>query len=188
MFRNWRRLPRGGGCPKYADYTGNACLLGRLYTVYPSATNQPPAATIFQGTGGNIASFFNETVVGPTPTTTTYTGPTTEPYLNGVTLSATLVLGGTSIPVVGQTITFTLGSQGCTGTTNSSGRASCSITSLTQVPGNYTVDIPVFAGMGNYQASSDSEPFVIRERPRQPPTRALLPRNTTTSLLFRLRS
>jgi hypothetical protein len=146
----------GGGCPKYADYTGNACLLGRLYNAWPSATNQPGAAP----TGGNIVSFFAETVVGSTGTTTTYTGPSTGEYNHSVTLSATLYLSGTAVPLpAGQTITFTLGAQGCLGSTNASGVASCSFT-INQIPGPYTVQAS-FVASGNYQASSDSEPFTI---------------------------
>ncbi len=145
----------GSGCPKYADYTGNACVLGRLYNVWPSATNQPGAVSTF----GNINSFFAETVVAPTATTTTYTGPVMGPYLSNVTLSATLTLTGTSVPVTGQTITFTLGTASCMAATSSSGVAACNV-ALTQPPGFYTVKAN-FAGSGNYSASMDSKAFTI---------------------------
>jgi hypothetical protein len=149
-----------GGCPKYADYTGSACLLGRFYTAWASATNQPGAINTI-----GISSFFVETVVAPTPTTTTYTGDLAQDYHDVANLSATLVLKGTSIPVVGQTISFTLGTQGCGPvSTNAAGVASCTIT-LNQVPtagggGPYTVTAS-FAGSGNYQSSSDSKAFTI---------------------------
>ncbi len=87
-----------------------------------------------------------------TSTTLTYTGDTTGDYHDTANLSATLVLQGTSIPVTGQLITLTLGAQNCSGTTNTSGIASCSLT-LNQVPGPYTVAAS-FAGSGNYLASS----------------------------------
>jgi hypothetical protein len=147
----------GGGCPKYADYTGNACLLGRLYNAWPSATDQPGAASA----GGHIVSFFQETVVSSTGTTTTYTGDTSGLYGNNANLSASLVLQGTSVPVVGQTITFTLGTASCNNATNTSGIASCSV-ALTQTPGPYTVTA-TFAGAGNYQSSSDSHSFAINQ-------------------------
>jgi hypothetical protein len=35
----------GGGCPKYGDYNGNACMLGRLYTGWASATPPPGVAS-----------------------------------------------------------------------------------------------------------------------------------------------
>jgi len=148
----------GGGCPKYADYTGNACLLGRLYNAWPSATDQPGATTA----GGNITSFFVETVVGPTGTMTTYTGPVSGEYNYSVTLAAALDLSGTAIPVAGQTMAFTLGSQGCPSpTTDAAGVALCTFT-INQVPGSYTVDAS-FAGAGNYGASSASQPFTINK-------------------------
>lgn len=145
----------GGGCPKYADYTGNAALLGRFYAAWPSATNEPGAT----GTSGNINLFFSEIVVGPTDTTTTYTGATSGAIGSSANLSATLVLKGTAIPVAGQTISFTLGTQSCMGVTNSSGVASCSIV-LNQPPGSYTVTA-TFTTSGNYNGSSDSKPFTI---------------------------
>ncbi len=147
----------GSGCPKYADYTGNAAVLGRFYTAYPSATSQPGATA----TGGNINTFFSLAVVGPTDTTTTYTGDTSDPAGSTANVSATLVLKGTAVPVVSQTIMFTIGSQNCSGTTDSTGSASCSI-NLTQPGGAYTVTAN-FAGAGNYNASSDSVPFSINK-------------------------
>ncbi len=38
----------GGGCPRYGDYNGNACMLGNLYSSWGSATSYPgitPAST-----------------------------------------------------------------------------------------------------------------------------------------------
>ena len=48
-----------GGCPKYGDYTGNACIAGRLYTVFGSATSQPVATP----TGGSIDLFISQKLV-----------------------------------------------------------------------------------------------------------------------------
>jgi Bacterial Ig-like domain (group 3) len=138
----------GNSNPKYGDYVGNACILGRLYTVF--------------GTGAGVAvinNVFQSFVVGSTPTTLTYTGATTGDYHDSVTLSATLTLSGTSAGVAGQTITFTLGSQSCTATTSAAGAASCDLT-LNQIPGPYTVNAS-FAGAGNYQASNASTSFTI---------------------------
>jgi hypothetical protein len=103
-------------------------------------------------------------VVRPAPptvvaTTTRYTGETTQNDHDISNLSATLVVQGTSAPIPGQTITFTLGTQSCAGTTGASGVAACSIT-LNQAPGSYTVRAS-FAGSANQQASSDSRGFTI---------------------------
>jgi len=92
-------------------------------------------------------------------TATRYTGDTTRNYHDIANLSATLTVQGTSVPIPGQTITFTLGTQSCAGTTGATGVAACSIV-LNQVPGFYTVNAS-FAGSGNQQASGDSRGFTI---------------------------
>jgi len=92
-------------------------------------------------------------------TTTRYTGETTQNFHDIANVSATLVEQGTSTPIPGQTITFTLGTQSCAGATGASGVAACSIT-LNQAPGSYTVTAS-FAGSANQQASSDSRGFTI---------------------------
>jgi hypothetical protein len=141
----------GNGAVKYGDYNGNACVLGRLYTVFSSSAGQPVT--------GAPRNFFNSFVVCSTPTTLTYTGATTADFHDPATLSATLTLSGTSSGVANQTITFTIGTQNCPGTTDASGAASCNLT-LNQIPGPYTVEAK-FAGAGLYQASSASAPFTI---------------------------
>src|SRR5438132_9167658 len=97
----------GNGAVKYGDYNGNACVLGRLYTVFSSSAGQPVT--------GAPRNFFNSFVVSSTPTVLTYTGATSGDFHDPVTLSAVLTLSGTSAPVTGQTITFTIGTQSCTG-------------------------------------------------------------------------
>jgi len=92
-------------------------------------------------------------------TTTRYTGETTQNFHDIANVSATMVEQGTSTPIPGQTITFTLGTQSCAGTTGATGVAACSIV-LNQVPGSYTVSAS-FAGSGNQQASSASAGFTI---------------------------
>lgn len=93
------------------------------------------------------------------PTTTSYTGDTTGDYHDTVTLSAELDDAGTSAPLASKTVSFTLGSQSCSGVTDGLGVASCTLT-LSQVPGPYTVTAS-FAGDGVYGASSDTQPFTI---------------------------
>jgi hypothetical protein len=138
----------GNSNPKYGDYNGNACVLGRLYTAFSSSAGLT-----------NIRNFFNAFVVASTPTTITYTGATTADFHDPASLSATLTLSGTTSPVAGQTITFTIGTQSCTGVTNAAGVAQCTLV-LNQVPGPYTVTAS-FAGAGLFQASSASAPFTI---------------------------
>jgi hypothetical protein len=143
----------GNGAVKYGDYNGNACILGRLYTLFSSSAGQ--AVT------GAPLNYFQSFVVNSTPTVTSYTGPTTGVFDDVVNLTATLTLSGTTIGIAGQTLKLSVGSQNCTtGLTTSSGAAGCSLT-LNQVPGPYTVTA-TFATSGNYQASSVSPlPFTI---------------------------
>ena len=151
-------LPNGTGFgPKYGDYNGNACGLGRLHTVFASGVSPSGAAL-----GTNVVNnFFNSFVVTSTPTTLTYTGATTGDFDDSATTSATLTLSGTSSPLAGQTITFTIGTQSCSAVTNAAGVASCSPPIvLNQIPGSYTVTAS-FAVSGLFQASSASAPFTI---------------------------
>jgi hypothetical protein len=134
--------------PKYGDYNGNACALGRMYTVFASGAGLT-----------SVRDFFQSFVVASTPTTVTYTGATSADFHDPANLSATLTLSGTTSPVAGQTITFTIGTQSCTGVTNATGVAQCTLV-LNQVPGPYTVTAS-FAGAGLFQASSASAPFTI---------------------------
>jgi hypothetical protein len=95
----------------------------------------------------------------PRATTLKYTGMTTQDYHDPATLSAVLTDPATSMPVPGATVNFTLGSQGCTATTDITGTAACTIV-LNQVPGSYTVNAS-YAGNGLLLGSSDSVPFTI---------------------------
>ena len=108
---------------------------------------------------GLTASVVHQVVVGTRPTVTTYTGDVTGDYHDQVTLSATLDDAETSGPLSGQTLSFTLGSQSCSGVTDAFGFASCDLV-LNQVPGGYTVTAS-FAGDSVYAPSSDSTPFEI---------------------------
>lgn len=98
---------------------------------------------------------------GPLATTTVYTGATSGDYGTVATLSAVLTdqIGG--LGLLGKTLTFTLGSQHCTGVTNASGTASCALT-LNQSPGLYPVNAS-FAGDSNYKASAATTGFTINK-------------------------
>ncbi|TML35599.1 MAG: PKD domain-containing protein [Actinobacteria bacterium] len=106
---------------------------------------------------GLTASVVHQVVVVQRPTVTTYTGATTGDYHDTVTLSGTLDDAATAGPLAGETLSFTLGAQGCSGVTDVFGFASCDVL-LNQVPGSYTVTAS-FTGDSVYGASSDSTPF-----------------------------
>jgi hypothetical protein len=92
-----------------------------------------------------------------------YTG-VTGPVLDGstVTLSGTLLEDGTT-GIAGRTVTFTLGSGGsaqtCTGVTDGTGSAGCSIT-VNQAPGTTPIAAE-FAGDAFYLASTASSSVVV---------------------------
>src|SRR5262249_27081233 len=97
-------------------------------------------------------------------TTLTYTGDTTADFHDPANLSAILKVTTSGAPIAGALVVFTLGTQGCSATTNASGIASCAIASLNQVPGPYTV-MASFAGgtvtTVSYLPAFDSKPFTI---------------------------
>ncbi len=94
------------------------------------------------------------------PTTVTYTGPTTGDYDDLVTLSGTLTDNSDSKGIGGEALTFTLGAESCTATTDSSGAASCSVTPLDK-PGPYTVSVSFAGDEPTYEPSSASAAFSV---------------------------
>jgi len=95
----------------------------------------------------------------------TASSPTVIPNGHPATFSATLLEDGTTPPVpFGQTVIVTLGTgitaQTCSGTTNATGLATCTIASVNQPlgPGNVTAK---FAGDAYYLPSSASEPVIL---------------------------
>jgi hypothetical protein len=94
----------------------------------------------------------------------TYTGPSSDDYHDGVSVSAKLLDPSfeTPKPIAGASITFKLGasaSDTCTASTDTSGVASCTITP-TQLPGQYEV-VADFAGDTTYQPAADKHSFMI---------------------------
>jgi hypothetical protein len=166
----------GGGGPKYGDYTGNACGLGRLFTVFSSGF-----------TAGITDNFFNSFVVTPTPTALTFSGVTTGDFDDLVTLSGTLTLSGTSSGVPGQQVTFHVGGQNCPQLTDGTGTVKCLFTP-NQPPGSYPITV-TFAGSGNFQPSSQpGGTFVItkEETLMTPLSQSLISRGGTESFSARL--
>ncbi len=89
----------------------------------------------------------------------TFTGVLTSSPSKAVTLAAKLTddLGR---PLAGKTVSFTLGSQGCTGATGANGTVSCTISKLNQKPGKYTLNAQ-FAGDTNYVAVGINGVFTV---------------------------
>ncbi len=87
-------------------------------------------------------------------TTTAYTGPTVVAQNLPVTLKGRLLEDGTTAPSpFGQTLTLSVGSQSCTGLTDSAGNAQCTIANVTVPQGPVTFKAG-FAGDTYYLPSS----------------------------------
>ena len=99
---------------------------------------------------------------GTLTTTLSYTGGQTVQYGSSVSLAAGLRVG--NAVVSGRTITFTIGTQSVTATTNNNGNASATLV-INQAPGTGYHVYASFAGDGTYRSSSDNtHNFTITRR------------------------
>jgi hypothetical protein len=109
------------------------------------------------------AAQYNTTIDNPCfpgvrTTRTTYDGQTTQDFHDPALLGAT-VRDLDNAPVAGVTVDFTLGSQTCSGVTNSAGRATCTI--VINQPAGATTVTANFAGDAANRPSSASAAFTI---------------------------
>jgi hypothetical protein len=115
------------------------------------------AAAVSGSTTSTIDGIFFRTL---TATTLTYDGATTGDFNDAVTISATLRDATTNAPISGQPIKFVLaGLETCTGITNASGKANCSITP-TEAAGTYTLTAG-FSSTAELQGSTTAVNFVV---------------------------
>lgn len=144
------------GCDGVTDAFGKARC---SFTINQNPGSYTLTAT-YDGDATRIGSTTTRTFTVTTEETSLkYTGDTTADYHDTANLSAVLTDPDGGAPIAGKQIDFTLGSQGCSATTDGTGRAACSIV-LNQLPGPYTVTA-TFAGDARYKASSTSTPFTI---------------------------
>ena len=96
----------------------------------------------------------------------TYAGDSNADFNDAVAFAGNLVVQGTSAPIPGAPVTFTLGSQSCPATTDAAGHASCSliINQDPPGPGNVTAS---FAGDTAYNSASGSSSFTINKEESQ---------------------
>ncbi|MEY9844277.1 putative repeat protein (TIGR01451 family) [Streptacidiphilus sp. BW17] len=97
------------------------------------------------------------TTPGKIPTSVKYTGAVTADYHDAFTASGNV--SGQGSPVSGGSVTFKLGGASCTGTTDSSGNASCSLTPVDPA-GTVTLQA-AYAGDATHEASSTTTSFTI---------------------------
>ncbi|MET8243782.1 choice-of-anchor P family protein [Streptomyces sp. NPDC005202] len=141
----------------YGDYSGLAYEHGSFYPFWADNSNSTGDNPDGAGSSFDMYTARVQLVKPPTASKLTYTGATTADYHDAFTASAQLTAGGS--PVSGADVDFTLGSQSCTGTTDASGTASCSLTPQ-DVPGTTTITAS-FAGNATTAPSSTSVPFTI---------------------------
>jgi hypothetical protein len=94
-------------------------------------------------------------------TALTYTGDTSADFNDVAHLSATLTdtTASPAVAIPNETITLSLGTQSCTGITDATGAAACTVMP-NLAAGNYTV-MASFAGDSSFLASSASAPFTV---------------------------
>ena len=153
-------------CPATTDGSGNASC-----SLTPHVTGTQNIVASFVGDTDYLASSDTQSfAITPEETTMNYTGPTVIlAGASGAKLTATLVEdgsndndgdGGSPGPIPAQTVTLSVGSQSCTGTTDPSGGVTCTIPSVTVPLGPETVKA-VFAGNAYYQPASDSKSAIV---------------------------
>jgi hypothetical protein len=102
------------------------------------------------------------------PTKITYSGDTSGDYNDPVTFTATLVDDGSPTsftkgnPLPGEQLTFTLGAEHCSATTDASGKATCQVTPLDN-PGPYSVVVSFGGDEPTYEASMTSAAFTLNK-------------------------
>jgi hypothetical protein len=147
----------------YGDYSKVAYVDGFMYPVWSDNSNS---------TGDNPAlthhafdTYIAVVVVTKHATSVAYSGATSIHFNDAATLSATLTDTTAGAVLPGQTLKFTIGTQNCTGTTDGSGVASCTITP-NQHPGPYTVVVD-YLGDSQHANSTQSTPFTIQKEDTQ---------------------
>jgi hypothetical protein len=138
---------------------------GNTWSVLPGSEMIPAVSSFFFDEVQNdvMASSYGRGLwkldLTASATTIVYTGDTSADYHDIANVSATLTDNNSGLPVPAATLSFTIGSQSCTATTDASGHAACSIL-LNQIPGSTTV-VASFAGSGLELPSQVSVPFTI---------------------------
>lgn len=157
-----------GSAPRDTQLDGLTVVLTCTVPVTPAAPNHIKLA--IADTGDSIYdsavflqadSFTTEPPPTAHATTTTYGGGTSVQYSDPLAVSGTLVdtTADPDAPVPGKSLSFGLGSQSTSGTTDAAGQATSSIT-VDQAPGPYPMATS-FAGDTGFLASADSDAVTV---------------------------
>jgi hypothetical protein len=116
---------------------------------------------VVKGSCGDATSTPATLTVTKRPTVITYTGDDNEQYSDQQTLTATLSDQETNTVLASQPVSFTLGTQSVATATDATGTATSTL-NMYQDAGAYNV-VSSFAGDNTYAASSDTDPFTIKQ-------------------------
>ncbi len=118
---------------------------------------------VFTSSSSNFHNSTGSTsqVVNKARTVLGYDGAVSADFNDAVVLSGRLTRADNAAPIVGQTITFTMGAESCSQLTDANGEAACTITP-SEAAGPFTVAAS-FAGDGNYLASADGKAFTVTQ-------------------------
>lgn len=144
------------GCAATTDATGTATCQLTLSQMLGAVT----ASAIFASDGFYRTASASVQARVHADTRIAYAGPTTADYHDVVTLLGRLtdVTDG-GVPVSGRSLTFSLGSQSCTGVSDATGVAACAITP-TAARGTYTLTAR-FDADAAYNGSTTTSDFVV---------------------------
>jgi len=136
---------------------------------FPAAGTYPMELDYNECCGGQLAITLaaNGTIVPPAPapsthrTAITYGGDLSSDFNDAAHLSATLqdISVSPAVPVSNEAVTLSLGAQSCTGTTDLTGLAACTLVPNVAA-GNYTLTAS-FAGHATLLASNAATPFDV---------------------------
>jgi hypothetical protein len=92
-------------------------------------------------------------------TTLSYDGVSSADFHDGAVLSARLTRTDNAAPVLGKSVTLSMGAESCSQVTDTNGEAACTITP-SEAAGAFTATA-TFVGDGNYLPSDDLQPFTV---------------------------
>jgi large repetitive protein len=146
------------GLPQPLDAGGHASISRADLSVGTHAIS-----AVFTSSSSNFHNSTGSTsqVVNKARTVLVYDGSVSADFNDAAVLSGRLTRGDNAAPIVGQSVSFAMGSESCSHLTDAQGEAACAVTP-SEAAGPFTVAAS-FAGDANYLASTDSNAFTVNK-------------------------